>query len=96
MTSALERAPRLLIDEVDDEAAQVGGVLDLVLRFAEDDAEDARLFAEIFEGIAVVLFERQAVEFDEAGPVVVVGDGGLACCRAGGCARSPSSGTEDR
>ena len=72
-----ERAPGLLVDEVDDEAAQVGGVLDLVLGFAEDDAEDARLFAEIFEGVAVVSFERQAVELDEAGPVVIVGDGGL-------------------
>jgi hypothetical protein len=30
----------------------VGGVLDLVLGFPEDDAEDARLFAEIFESIA--------------------------------------------
>jgi hypothetical protein len=47
-----ERAPRFLIDEIDDEAAQMGGVLDLVLGFPEDDAEDARLFAEIFESIA--------------------------------------------
>ena len=53
-----ERAPRFLVDEIDDEAAQVGGVLDLVLGFAEDDAEDARFLAEIFEGVAVVSFER--------------------------------------
>jgi hypothetical protein len=72
-----ERAPRFLIDEIDDEAAQVGGVLDLVLGFAEDDAEDAGLFAEVFEGVAVMSFERQAVHFDEAGPVVIFGDGGL-------------------
>ena len=56
-----ERAPGLLVDEIDDETAQVGGVLDLVLGFAEDNAEDARLFAEVFEGVAVVSFERQAV-----------------------------------
>jgi hypothetical protein len=55
----------------------VGGVLDLVLGFAEDDAEDAWFFAEIFESVAVVSFERQAVEFDETGPVVIFGDGGL-------------------
>jgi len=61
-----ERAPGLLVDEIDDEAAQVGGVLDLVLGFAEDDAEDARLFAEIFEGVAVVSFERQAITFFDA------------------------------
>jgi hypothetical protein len=67
-----------LVDEVDDQAAQVGGVLDLVLGFPEDDAEDARLLAEVFEGVAVMSFERDAIEFDEAGPVVVRGDGGLA------------------
>jgi hypothetical protein len=70
-------APRFLIDEIDDEAAQVSGVLDLVLGFAENDAEDARLFAEIFQCVAVMSFERQAVQFDEAGSVVVFGDGGL-------------------
>ena len=73
-----ERAPRFLIDEIDDEAAQVGRVLDLVLGFPEDDIEDTRLFAEIFEGVAVMSFEREAVQFDEAGSVVIFGDGGLA------------------
>ena len=33
-------------------------ILDLVLGLAEDDAENARLFAEVFKGIAVVLFKR--------------------------------------
>jgi hypothetical protein len=47
-----ERAPRFLVDEVDDESAQVGGVLDLVLGFPEDDAEDTWLFAKIFQGVA--------------------------------------------
>jgi hypothetical protein len=56
----------------------VGRVLDLVLGFLEDDAEDVRFLAEIFEGVAVMSFERQAVQFDEAGPVVMLGDGGLA------------------
>jgi hypothetical protein len=49
-----------LIDEIDDEAAQVGGVLDLVLGFAKDDAQDAGLLAEIFERVAVMFFERDA------------------------------------
>jgi hypothetical protein len=64
LTSARKRAPWLLVDEVDDEAAKVCRILDFVLRFPENDAEHARLFAEIVEGIAVVPFERQAVEFD--------------------------------
>jgi len=72
-----EGAPGFLVDEIDDEAAQVGGILDFVLGFAENDAEKARLFAEIFQGVAVMSFERQAVQFDEAGSVVVFGDGGL-------------------
>ena len=84
MTVGAERAPGFLVDEIDDEAAQVGEVLDLVLSLAEDDAEDARLFAEIFEGVAVVSFERQAVEFDETCPVVIFGDGGLLVVRRAG------------
>ena len=79
-----QRAPGFLIDEIDDEAAQVGGVLDLVLGFAENDAEDARFLAEVFEGVAVMLLERQAVHFHEAGPVVVIGDGGLLVVRRAG------------
>lgn len=35
----VEDGPRLLIDQIDDQAAQLGGVLDLVLRLAKDDAE---------------------------------------------------------
>ena len=75
-TSALRALQGSLIDEIDDEAAEVGGVLDFVLGFAEDDAEDARLLAEVLERIAVVALERDAVDFHEAGQVVVLGDGG--------------------
>lgn len=35
----VERGPRLAVDELDDEPAQLGGVLNLVLRLAEDDAQ---------------------------------------------------------
>jgi hypothetical protein len=77
-------APGFLIDEIHDEAVQVGGVLDLVLGFAEDDAENTRLLAEIFEDIAVMLFKRDAVHLDEAGPVVIFGDGGLLVVRRAG------------
>ena len=55
----------------------MGGVLDFVLGFAEDDAENARFLAQIFEGVAVVALEWDAVHFHEAGPVVIFGDGGL-------------------
>jgi hypothetical protein len=42
----------------------VGRVLDLVLGFPEDNAEDTGLFAKVFEGVAVMPFERQSVQFD--------------------------------
>jgi hypothetical protein len=47
------RRPVLLADEVDDEPLQLGRVLDLVLRLAEHDTEDARLLAEPLEDVAV-------------------------------------------
>ncbi len=70
----VEGGPEFLVDEVGDEAFELGGVLDFVLRAAEDGAEHAGLFAEGFQRAAVVLFEGDAVEFEEAGPVVVFGD----------------------
>ncbi len=39
----VEADPLLAVDQVDDQPAQLGRVLDLVLRLAEDDAEHARL-----------------------------------------------------
>lgn len=79
-----KRAPGFLVDEIDDEAAQVGGVLDFVLGLAENDAQDAGFLAQIFQGVAVMFFERQAIELNEAGPVVVFGDGRLFVIRRAG------------
>ena len=39
----VERQPALAVDQVDDQPAQLGRVLDPVLRLAEDDAEHPRL-----------------------------------------------------
>ena len=39
----VEHRPLLAVDQVDDQAAQLGRVLDLVLRLAEDHAEHAWL-----------------------------------------------------
>jgi hypothetical protein len=67
----VEREPALVVDQVPDEAGELGGVLDLVLGLLEDDAEHARLLAERFEDVAVLGFELGAIEADEAGPVAV-------------------------
>src|SRR5712691_8809010 len=56
-----QAGPLLLVDQVDDEAAQLGRILDLVLSFAEDDAEHALAFAERVEHVPVVRFEIVAV-----------------------------------
>jgi hypothetical protein len=47
------RRPVLLADQVDDEPLELGRVLHLVLRLAEDDAEDALLPAQPREDLAV-------------------------------------------
>ena len=58
---------------------ELGGVLDLVLRLAEDDAEHGlRRRCRGSSACRVVGFEGVAVEGDEAGPVVPGGnEGGL-------------------
>jgi len=48
--------PVLVRDHLDD-ALEVGGVGDLDLSLAEDDADQAGLFAEVLEGVAVVDFK---------------------------------------
>jgi len=66
----VERHPLLAVDQVDDEAAQLGRVLDLVLRLAEDQAEHARVLAQRLERVAVLHLERVALPGQERGPVV--------------------------
>jgi hypothetical protein len=66
--------PLLLVDEVGDQALELGRVLDLVLGLAEDDAEEAVLLAQVLEGGAVVALQVGAVALDEARPVVALGD----------------------
>ena len=70
----VERQPRLAVDQVDDQAAQLGGILDPVLRLAEDDAEHARLPAELGQEVAVVDLELVAVAGEQARPVEALGD----------------------
>jgi len=79
-----ERAPRFLVDEIDDETAEVRWVLDLVLSLGEDDADHARLLAEVFERTAIMPFERQSVGIQEIGPIVFSGDGGFLVVRRAG------------
>src|SRR5690606_10527153 len=70
-----DHPPRLAVDEVADQPAELGRVADLVLGLAEDQAEQAVLLAEELEGLAVVLLERLAVLGCQRLPVVALGHG---------------------
>jgi hypothetical protein len=65
----VEGSPRFLVDEIDDEPAELGRVLDFVLRLAEDDAEHAGTLAEFLEDVAVERFEVVPVDFHERRPI---------------------------
>ncbi|MFT7171939.1 MAG: hypothetical protein ACI9NQ_000147 [Paracoccaceae bacterium] len=68
----------ILVGDHLDDALQVGGVGDLVLGLAEDDADEAGLFAEVLEGVAVVDFELVAALAAHLGPGKFLRDG-VAC-----------------
>ena len=67
--------PVFLVDEIDDQAAQLGRVLELVLRLVEDQPEQALLVAEIFQGMAVVVEKLVAVLLHQRRPGVGGRDG---------------------
>ena len=72
----VEGGPGFLVDEIGDEAAELGRVLDLVLRLAEDDAQHARALTQFFKGVAVMDFKLVAIKGDELVPAETLGDGG--------------------
>ncbi len=65
--------PGFLVDEVDDEPAQLRRVLDAVLRLAEDEAQQARLGAQALKQLHVEAFELRARLIAQRRPVVAVG-----------------------
>lgn len=69
--------PVFLVDEIDDELAQLGRVLDLVLGLAKNEPEHAGLVTQLAQGGPVVLFELEALHArgDERGPAVFPGNG---------------------
>jgi len=54
-----------LVDQVCDEALQLRGILDAVLGLAEDEAQEARLLAELTQQFVVVRLELGAVSVQE-------------------------------
>ena len=70
-----EAGPLLLVDQVHDEPAELGRVLDLVLRLAENDAEHARPLAEFLQRMAIMNFQFVAILGQQRRPVFAFGDG---------------------
>jgi hypothetical protein len=65
----VDGAPRLLVDEVHDEAAQLCRILDPVLCLAVDRAERARLLAKRFEDVPVMYLELVTVAIKQRLPI---------------------------
>jgi len=70
------RRPVFLADQLDDELAQLGRVLDLVLRLLKDQPEHPALQAQLAQRLAVVLLQLDALHLrrGEVGPAVALGD----------------------
>ena len=92
-----QRRPVLLVDQIDDQPPQLGRVLDLVLRLAEDErrACPSRCPALRARGGSGRI-ELGAVASEQRRPGVSAGDQATAGCTAAASARPPSSGTADR
>src|SRR5207248_1702168 len=52
--------PRLITNQVDDELAELGGVLNLVLGLAEDETQHSALLTELPQRVAIVLLQLDA------------------------------------
>ena len=72
----LEARPLLLVDQINDQAAELGRILDLVLSLAENDSEHPRTLAEFLQRMPVVCLQIIAIESDEGFPVKSRRDGG--------------------
>ena len=63
-----ETGPLLFIYQINDQAAELGRILDFVLGFTENRAEHARPFAQFFEGMTVMNFKFVAIQLDQQFP----------------------------
>ena len=72
-----EGHPLLLVEQVGDEALELGGILNLVLGLAKHQAEQAVLLAEVLQDQAVLEFEGRTVLAHQRAPVVARRHGGV-------------------
>ena len=60
--------PLLTVNPIDDKPAQLGGVLNLVLRLAEDYAQHASRLAQVLKRATILHFEGVTVLLEQFGP----------------------------
>ena len=65
-----EDHPALLVEQVGDQSLEFGGILDLVLGLAENQPEQAVLFAEVLQHTVVLDFQLHAVLSHQGAPVL--------------------------
>src|SRR5437879_11874217 len=64
----IERRPFFFVDQVSNQPAKLCRVLDFVLRFSKDDADQSRFFAEFFERVAIMNFKLIAIALQQLWP----------------------------
>ena len=71
----IEGSPLLAVDEVRNETAQLGRVLDFVLGFAEDNADEPLPLSQFLQRMTVMRFQIVTVQFDQGFPRKAFGNG---------------------
>ncbi len=71
-----QAGPLLRVNQVHDQSAQQGRVLDFVLRPAKNEAQHPRHLAQFLQRLAIMDFQRVAILGQQCGPVVSLGDSG--------------------
>ena len=74
---SLHAGPVLGVDQLDDQASERGGILDILPRLLEDRPEHPGLLSQFIENLAVVFFEFFTVALKQAGPIEAFGHSDL-------------------
>jgi len=69
-----ETRPLLLVDEIDNQSAKLGRVLNFVLRLTENQPQHSRTLAQLLQGVPVVGFQIIPIELDQDIPAEALWD----------------------
>jgi len=69
-----EARPLFLVDEVHNQAAELGRVLNLILSLAKDQPEHSRTLPQLLQGVPVVSLQIITIELNQNIPAEALGD----------------------